>query len=66
MKHKDNITIHSYEYFYPLPYKKWFTSRKMKFNTSNTVAVHLSNISWGAWLTNGCDYLLYIYRKLKK
>lgn len=59
-----NLTIYPYDYFYPLPYEQRFTLRKMKYNTPNTRAVHLWNISWGSWKHQLNNLALYLYRKI--
>lgn len=57
-------TIYPYDYFYPLPYNERFVWRKMKYNTSNTYAVHLWDISWGKWQAKMRDQLMFILKKI--
>ncbi len=46
LRFKDVIKIYPHDYFYPLPFEKRFTNDKMQFNTANTYAVHLWDLSW--------------------
>lgn len=56
--------IYPYDYFYPLPYNERFVWQKMKYNTSNTYAVHLWDISWGKWQAKMRDQLMFILKKI--
>lgn len=58
------ITIYPYDYFYPLPYNERFVWRKMKYNTANTYAVHLWDISWGKWHISLQNRLLFYYKQI--
>lgn len=58
-----NNKIYSYDYFYPLPYQERFIWQKMKYNTENTYAVHLWDISWGKWQAKMKDQIIFILRK---
>ena len=60
----DNVMIHSYDHFYPLPYTERFVWRKMKYNTSNTYAVHLWDISWGKWQAKMRDQIIFILKNI--
>lgn len=63
MKHKESITIYPYDYFYPLPFYNRFEKDKMHYNTLNTYAVHLWNLSWvPLWE----QYLSRLIRRVKK
>ena len=57
-------TIYPHDYFYPLPYQERFTLRKCKYNTSNTYAVHLWDISWGKWQAKWRDKVIYLIKHL--
>lgn len=59
-----NTTIYSHDYFYPLPYAERFVWRKMKYNTSNTYAVHLWDISWGKWQAKMRDQIIFILKNI--
>lgn len=58
--------INPYDYFYPLPYNERFVWRKMKYNTENTYAVHLWDISWGKWQAKLKDQMIYYIKKVFK
>lgn len=58
--------IYPYDYFYPLPYNERFVWRKMKYNTENTYAVHLWDISWGKWQAKLKDQMIYYIKKVFK
>lgn len=58
------ITIYPYDYFYPLPYNERFVCRKMKYNTANTYAVHLWDISWGKWQAKLRDQFVFIAKQI--
>lgn len=58
------ITIYPYDYFYPLPYKERFVWHKMKYNTANTYAVHLWDISWGKWQAKMRDQIIFILKNI--
>lgn len=53
LQHKD-ATIYPYDYFYPLPYQERYVWRKCKYNTPNTYAVHLWDLSWSTWRKKMC------------
>lgn len=59
-------TIYPYDYFYPLPYNERFVWRKMKYNTSNTYAIHLWDISWGKWQAKIRDQMIYWIKTILK
>lgn len=61
---QENVAIFSYDYFYPLPYNERFVWQKMKYNTSNTYAIHLWDISWGKWQAKMRDQLMFILKKI--
>ena len=61
-----NNKIYSFDYFYPLPYQERFTCRKMRYNTENTYAVHLWDISWGKWHAKAKDTIIYLVKKVYK
>lgn len=63
---QENVAIFSYDYFYPLPYNERFVWRKMKYNTANTYAVHLWDISWGKWQAKLKDQMIYYMKKVFK
>lgn len=56
--------IYPYDYFYPLPYNERFVWRKMKYNTANTYAVHLWDISWGKWQAKMKDQMIFVMKKI--
>lgn len=56
--------IYPYDYFYPLPYNERFVWRKMKYNTENTYAVHLWDISWGKWQAKLKDQMIFLMKKI--
>ena len=60
------ITIYPYDFFYPLPYNERFVWRKMKYNTANTYAVHLWDISWYPWYKKIIrqNRLLFYYKQI--
>lgn len=58
------ITIYPYDYFYPLPYNERFVWCKMKYNTANTYAVHLWDISWGKWQAKLRDQFVFIAKQI--
>ena len=58
--------IYPYDYFYPLPYNERFVWRKMKYNTANTYAVHLWDISWGKWQAKIRDQMIYWIKTILK
>lgn len=62
----NNVMIYTYDYFYPLPYAERFTWRKMKYNTPNTHAVHLWDISWGKWQAKMKDQMIYYIKQVFK
>lgn len=66
LKYREDVVIYPYDYFYPLPYNERFVWNKLKFNTPNTYAVHLWDISWGKWRAKQKDKLMWIYKKLRK
>ena len=49
MKHKENITIYPYDYFYAFPFSKRMERDFMKYCTGNSYAMHLWEISWYPW-----------------
>ena len=61
---QENVAIFSYDYFYPLPYNERFVWRKMKYNTANTYAVHLWDISWGKWQAKLRDQFVFIAKQI--
>lgn len=63
---QENVAIFSYDYFYPLPYNERFVWRKMKYNTANTYAVHLWDISWGKWQAKFKDQMIYYIKQVFK
>ncbi|MCM1402942.1 MAG: polysaccharide pyruvyl transferase family protein [Muribaculum sp.] len=65
-QHNDEITIYPYDRFYPLPYKERFIMDKMKYNTADTYAVHLWNVSWGKWQARCKDRLMFVCRQVRK
>lgn len=42
----DGITIYPSDYFYPFPYEKRMERNFLKYQTDNTYAIHLWNLSW--------------------
>ena len=58
------IIIYPYDYFYPLPYNERYVWRKMKYNTANTYAVHLWDISWGKWQAKLRDQFVFIAKQI--
>lgn len=56
-------TIYPYDYFYPLPYSERFVLCKLKYNTPNTYAVHLWDISWSKWYKKWWSNLIYWLKK---
>jgi mannosyltransferase OCH1-like enzyme len=61
---KEEVTIFSYDYFYPFPYEeKEDVKNFMKYITENTYAVHLWNISWGLRKDKLRDAILYFLKK---
>lgn len=58
--------IYPYDYFYPLPYNERFVWCKMKYNTENTYAVHLWDISWGKWQAKMKDQMIYYIKQVFK
>lgn len=61
---QENVATFPYDYFYPLPYNERFIWRKMKYNTANTYAVHLWDISWGKWQAKLKDQMIYYIKKV--
>ena len=61
---QENVVILPYDSFYPLPYNERFVWRKMKYNTANTYAVHLWDISWGKWHISLQNRLLFYYKQI--
>lgn len=46
LKYMDKITIYPKEYFYAFPYEKRIERNFLKYQTPNSYALHLWNISW--------------------
>jgi mannosyltransferase OCH1-like enzyme len=63
---KDEVTILPYDFFYPFPYDKKENIRNfMQYQTENTYAIHLWNISWGTWQAKMKDRILYYLKEVK-
>ena len=56
----NEATIYPYDYFYPLPYQERYVWRKCKYNTPNTYAVHLWDVSWGKRQAKMRDWIVYV------
>ena len=62
----NEATIYPYDYFYPLPYSERFVWRKLKYNTPNTYAVHLWDVSWGKQQAKMRDRVVYMINRVVK
>ena len=49
LKHKDEIKIYPYDYFYAFPFDKRMEHDFMKYATENSYAMHLWDLSWYPW-----------------
>jgi mannosyltransferase OCH1-like enzyme len=64
---KTEISIYSYDTFYPLPYENKEDAKNfLRYRTKNTIAIHLWNISWGKKSAKIRDLILYYTKKLIK
>ena len=49
LQHSSEATIYPYDYFYPYPYVKRQETHFLKYQTANTYAIHLWDLSWQPW-----------------
>jgi len=62
---KQSITIVDFDYFYPFPYEeKENVKHFLTYQTQNTVAIHLWNISWGSKRSLMRDKIAYYVKKM--
>jgi mannosyltransferase OCH1-like enzyme len=67
---RHEIAIFPYDFFYAFPYEeKENVKNFMQFQTANSYAIHLWNVSWGKFQDKLRDYILYhfkiLWRKIK-
>lgn len=56
-------TIYPYDYFYPYPYVKRQETHFLKYQTANTYAIHLWDLSWSKWYKKWWSNLIYWLKK---